>query len=164
MMNRQTELSRFRYLLIACFCLALLAACGGGDEEAVVESASSTPTAKAGGAAVPTMPSARFAQPTSVIDKSKLQDNESEDEGPDLELGERVYTKHCSECHGDDGTGVADKGGALAGTLTTGAEFDDLLRTGGQGQLGPTHLFGPTAISPSGMEALYEYTVQLVGP
>jgi mono/diheme cytochrome c family protein len=71
--------------------------------------------------------------------------------------GATIYGNRCASCHGEQGEGIADKGEALAGKLTTLAAFDDLLRTGGQGSLGPDHLFGPTAISPSGLEALYTY-------
>lgn len=166
MMNEQTILKRLALLLTTCFCIVLLAACGGNDDESASSSAAegSSPT-KSSLPAVATMPPARFAQPTSVIDKTKLQDETPQtNEGPDLALGERIYNKHCTECHGDDGQGVTDKGNSLTGTLAEEAEFDDLLRTAGQGTLGPTHQFGSNAISPSGMSALFAYTEQLVSP
>ncbi|MEZ4868707.1 MAG: c-type cytochrome [Caldilineaceae bacterium] len=79
----------------------------------------------------------------------------------DLTRGEAAYTKNkCNECHGAQGEGVADQGKAIAGTTLTFEEFDAVLRTGGG--LGNSHIFGRSAVSPSGMEALYAYVQSLV--
>jgi ethanolamine utilization protein EutP (predicted NTPase) len=51
------------------------------------------------------------------------------------------------------------KGGPVAGTTITFADFDKVLRTGAG--LGNTHIFGRSAVSPSGMEALYAYVQSL---
>jgi mono/diheme cytochrome c family protein len=39
-----------------------------------------------------------------------------------LQLGERVYERHCADCHGKAGEGVADAGPALAGNRALGLE------------------------------------------
>ena len=57
--------------------------------------------------------------------------------------------------------GLPDKGSALAGTELTEAEFKDVLRTGGHGELGNEHLYGTSAISESGIGALYVYLQSL---
>lgn len=78
----------------------------------------------------------------------------------DLKRGETAYTKNkCGDCHGAQGEGVTDKGGPVAGTTISYEEFDQVLRTGGG--LGNTHIFGRSAVSPSGMEALYAYVLSL---
>ena len=80
----------------------------------------------------------------------------------DLTRGEAAYTKNkCGDCHGAKGEGVADKGKAIAGTALSLNDFDVLLRTGGG--LGNTHIFGRSAVSPSGMEALYAYVQSFAG-
>lgn len=80
----------------------------------------------------------------------------------DLSVGERAYTKNkCGDCHGAKGEGVADKGKAVAGTTLSFEDFDKVLRTGGG--LGNTHIFGRSAVSPSGMEALYAYVQSFSG-
>jgi mono/diheme cytochrome c family protein len=76
----------------------------------------------------------------------------------DLERGARIYAnRQCGDCHGAQGEGVPGKGSALAGLTLSEGEFTDVLRTGGNGSLGPDHLYGPNAISPSGMQALYQW-------
>jgi mono/diheme cytochrome c family protein len=78
----------------------------------------------------------------------------------DLTRGANAYARNnCAECHGENGEGVAGKGAAIAGITLTEDEFADLLRTGGG--LGNTHIFGPSAISPGGMGALYAYVQSL---
>jgi mono/diheme cytochrome c family protein len=78
----------------------------------------------------------------------------------DLTRGANAYARNnCAECHGENGEGVAGKGAAIAGITLTEDEFADLLRTGGG--LGNTHIFGPSAISPGGMSALYAYVQSL---
>jgi mono/diheme cytochrome c family protein len=74
----------------------------------------------------------------------------------DLERGARSYERNqCASCHGEQGEGVAGRGGAIAGTPLSEREFENVLRTGGG--LGNTHIFGPSAISPAGMGVLYAY-------
>ncbi|RIK37745.1 MAG: hypothetical protein DCC55_23305, partial [Chloroflexi bacterium] len=78
----------------------------------------------------------------------------------DLERGARSYERNqCGSCHGERGEGVEGKGAAIAGTTLSEREFENLLRTGGG--LGNTHIFGPSAISPAGMSALYAYVQSL---
>jgi mono/diheme cytochrome c family protein len=138
----------------------MLAACGGGG---------SAPAAANEGAgsdqvAVPTMPSARF---TAVAEQGAFTDTVGVTQtqsvqvnAPDLERGARAYERNkCADCHGANGEGVADKGKAIAGTTLSAAEFEQILRTGGG--LGNTHIFGPSAVSPTGMETLYAYVQSL---
>jgi mono/diheme cytochrome c family protein len=100
-----------------------------------------------------------FAQPTTLIKESASEATPTpEAAAADLSRGERTYTsKGCADCHGAQGEGVDGKGSVLAGTTLTEDEFTDLLRTGGEGALGNDHLYGPQAISPSGMKNLYAY-------
>ena len=75
-----------------------------------------------------------------------------------LQRGATIYiNRQCHECHGEQAEGITDKGAKLAGTQLTLAEFTTVLRTGGSGEIGPEHIFGPSAISPGGMEALYAW-------
>jgi mono/diheme cytochrome c family protein len=98
-----------------------------------------------------------FKQPTTIIKEAAAEKVETpEAAAVDLSRGERSYTsKKCGDCHGAKGEGVEGKGKALAGTSLTEEEFTDILRTGGG--LGNSHLYGPQAISPSGMEVLYAF-------
>jgi len=78
----------------------------------------------------------------------------------DLTRGATVYTNRgCAECHGDQGQGVADKGSAIAGTPLIEADFTDIMRTGRD--IGPDHIYGPSAISPGGMTALHAWLQSL---
>ncbi|MFN8443413.1 MAG: cytochrome c [Caldilineaceae bacterium] len=78
----------------------------------------------------------------------------------DLSVGERAYTKNkCGDCHGAKGEGVTDKGKAIAGTALSFDDFAKVVSTGGG--LGNTHIFGRSAVSPKGMEALYAYVKSL---
>lgn len=69
--------------------------------------------------------------------------------------------KECGQCHGENAEGVPDKGAKLAGTSLTEAEFKDILRTGAKGELGNEHIFGITAISESGISAVYAFLQSL---
>lgn len=142
-----------------------LAACGGGSAPGGAGSAPARSER-----VVPTMPAAQFAMPTSQISAAagttvttteEVATPEPADEATeDLARGERVYTNRgCAECHGAEGEGVADKGAAVAGTALSEEEFTDLMRTGGD--IGPDHLYGPNAISPSGMTAMYAWLKSL---
>jgi len=142
------------------FLLALLLAACGGKEVKETPISTSQPVA--------TMPPARFtavaeqsaAKNTSVAPNAEALTTPTPD--VNVSRGERIYAnKKCGDCHGAQGEGVADKGKALAGTTLTNEEFDTVLRTGGQGELGPDHLYGQSAISPSGMTALYAFVASL---
>ncbi len=155
-------------IIIAILCIVALAliACGrnNGDSSGETDGAADTPAAAVDKPEVPTMPAAQFAQPTTIIKESDEITNTTaaetpEPEGPDVTLGERVYTNKCAECHGAQAEGVADKGEALVEFTMTEDEFTDLLRTGGE--LGPEHLFGAQAISPDGVAGLYAYVQSL---
>lgn len=171
MSSRITHFSQRRLLLLFVLALLFVAACGRNREG----SGDSTQSPSADRLAAPTMPAGQF---TAVGEQSILTDTASLTEtvqttqsaqttqtaaaaAPDLSRGEAAYTKNkCGDCHGAKGEGVADKGNAVAGTTLSLEEFDAVLRTGGG--LGNTHIFGRSAVSPSGMEALYAY-VQALG-
>lgn len=146
-------------LLLISLVLLVVAACGGGGE-AAAPAATSQPVA--------TMPAARF---TAVAEQSASQ---ASNVAPKVETlvtptadasisrGETVYTnRKCADCHGAQGEGVPDKGNPLAGTTLDFQAFEDILRTGGNGSLGPDHLYGASAISPSGMTNLYAFVTSL---
>lgn len=152
------RLFRIGLLIMAMW---LLIACGGqqsGDD-----------ASSAAGAApvVPTMPSGQFkavgeqnviTSTTALTTTAQTtQTAASAAATADLARGEAAYVKNkCGDCHGAAGEGVTDKGNALIDMTLSFEEFDKLLRTGGG--LGNTHIFGRSAVSPSGMEALYAYT------
>ena len=71
--------------------------------------------------------------------------------------GKTVYDNKCASCHGAKGEGIAGKGKGVAGWTMSASEFDDILRTGAEGKLGSEHLFGPSQLSPSGVDNLYAY-------
>ncbi len=75
--------------------------------------------------------------------------------------GKTVYDNKCASCHGAKGEGVEGKGKGIATWTMSAAEFDDLLRTGAKGKLGNEHLYGPSQISPSGVENLFAYVRSL---
>jgi mono/diheme cytochrome c family protein len=154
----------------------LLVACGGRATPSTGgASGSGGPADDAGAPVVPTMPPARFTavgeqsvmtQTASVMTTAPVTSTTVVTGGAppastaDLTRGANVYARnHCAGCHGENGEGVAGKGKAIAGTTLTEKEFTDLLRTGGG--LGNTHIFGPSAISPGGMTALYTYVQSL---
>ncbi len=150
-------------LLVSLLWIALFGvACASGSSG----SGGSAGSTSAQPRVVPTMPSAKFtavsAQQGSAITATVSSEvAATATTAVDLSRGTTVYTNRCAACHGPQGQGVADKGGALQGKIASLSEFDTLLRTGGQGRLGPTHLFGPSAISGSGLEALYAYVQTL---
>ena len=75
--------------------------------------------------------------------------------------GKTVYDNKCASCHGAKGEGVEGKGKGIATWTMSASEFDDILRTGAKGKLGNEHLYGPSQISPAGIENLFAYVVSL---
>jgi mono/diheme cytochrome c family protein len=154
-----------RILLLLCTVL-LVAACGGGS------STEETGAATGGQPVVPTMPPAKFTAvaeqhaitTTSVVSATAALTQTAQASAQDLERGATIYVnRKCGECHGAQGEGVADKGSALAGTPLALQEFETILRTGGNGELGPDHLYGQSAISPGGMRVLHAWLQSLLG-
>lgn len=152
----ERRLPIFAFLLLL---LALAAGCGPGDELAEPDSGTASDRS-----AVPTMPAARFDQPTPVTDleeaseADRQEDEEEAAEEPDIATGEFVYGNRCVECHGEGAAGT-DEASSLVGLTLSEDEFEDLIRTGGE--LGPDHLFGSTKISPDGLRAVYAYLTSL---
>lgn len=133
-----------------------LLACGRGR----------APTAEPERLAATPLPTLAFKQPTTMI-QAAAEVTGTVAPGGDMDLGrgESIYSsKDCAGCHGPAAEGVAGKGKALAGTPLSEQEFTDVLRTGGKGELGNDHLYGPQSISPSGVTALYAYVKSLPAP
>ncbi|MEZ4731843.1 MAG: cytochrome c [Caldilineaceae bacterium] len=162
---------RLPFILAILFILLFSVACGRsqgtGSTTSRGDSASGQSSSSARPAA-PTMPSGNFTavgQQSILTGTTSLTETMATTEtvsatAADLARGESAYTKNnCGDCHGSAGEGVADKGGAIAGATLSLEEFDAVLRTGGG--LGNTHIFGRSAVSPSGMEALYAYVQSL---
>lgn len=133
-------------LLLALFALA---ACGSakGTPRPTVE-------------LIPT-PQGSFGQATTVMSPAKPEGPTGSVVAPDLLLGQRVWDGKCAGCHGVQGEGVPGKGKGVEGWQFGIPEFTDLLRTGQKGKLGSEHLFGPSQISPAGVEALFSYAESL---
>ncbi|MFZ1752714.1 MAG: c-type cytochrome [Caldilineaceae bacterium] len=153
--------SRQHYFLTLVLAMAafVIVACGGAAEN-LTPAATSRPVA--------TMPPAKFtavaeqaaSENTNVAPKADTLVTPTSDVS--ISRGELVYTnRKCGDCHGAQGEGVADKGSALAGTDLNFQRFEDILRTGDNGTLGNSHLYGPSAISPSGMTNLYAFVTSL---
>ena len=164
MVQRKRNNTRFStrfvpILAVLMLLLALPAGCGRGDEENV-----SGEEAASDRNVVPTMPAARFDQPTPVKDlqeaseADKQEDEEEDEEEPDIAAGEFVYGNRCAECHGEGAAGT-EQATSLVGLTLSEDAFEDLIRTGGE--LGPDHLFGSTKISPDGLSAVYAYLTSL---
>ncbi len=81
--------------------------------------------------------------------------------GPDLAQGKTIYERRCAACHGPDGAGIEGKGKKIAGAQLDAVEFTNILRTADNGRLGQSHIFGPGAISPTGVENLRLYLQSL---
>ena len=153
-------------LAVLLFLITLAAGCGPGDEQTSSggETSGEEAPAASDSSAVPTMPAARFDQPTPVTDlkeaseADRQEDEEEAAEEPDIAMGEFVYGNRCVECHGEGATGAA-QASSLVGLTLSEDEFEDLIRTGGE--LGPDHLFGSTKISPDGLRAVYAYLTSL---
>ena len=124
----------------------ILAACGGakgGAPKATVEG-------------IPT-PQGVFGQATSVTTQLPPAATAEAAGSGDPVAGKTPYDNKCASCHGAKGEGVEGKGKGVAGWTMSNSEFDDILRTGAKGKLGNEHLFGPSQLSPSGVENLYAY-------
>ena len=183
MFKHATLTPKFAIILMLIVCTVVFAACGGnsnstgsgsGDNAAAASSDNSAP-------AVPTMPipkenfkahaenqitqtiSVSSTQPASQTQAATTTTTTTSASADDLARGSRSYAKNkCADCHGDKGEVVAGKTTkAIGGTTLAEDQFDQFLRTGGG--LGDTHIFGPSAISPGGMQALYEYVKSLPG-
>ncbi len=144
---------RRRWMLVLVLLLMGLALLACGARERATEQADERAAQLAG---VTPLPTHVFEQPTTIITVAATPTEEV-----DLERGKRLYEdRGCAGCHGAQGEGVEGKAKGLAGTPLTEEEFTDILRTGGNGELGNEHLYGlygPQAISISGMKALYAY-------
>ena len=166
-LNNRRFASRWVPVLTVLLLLTILAAgCGPGDEEAGSggDTTGEEASAEEESSAVPTMPAARFDQPTPVTDlqeaseADRQEDEEEAAEEPDVATGEFVYGNRCAECHGEGAAGT-DQASSLVGLTLSEDDFEHLIRTGGE--LGPDHLFGSTKVSPDGLNALYAYLKSL---
>jgi len=161
-MRRTVLLQILILLVVLSLSLVACRAKGGGATESVT---TSTPgvTAETTRITDATAPATHvWKQPTTII---KTQDTPaaatatpaSADEET-IARGKGIYERReCGQCHGDNAEGVPDKGAKLAGTSLTEVEFKDILRTGGKGELGNEHIYGITAISESGISAVYAF-------
>jgi len=153
-------------LVLAMLLAALLAAACGGSAQPSGTGDAETPAPQGRGArVVPTMPPLQMAQPTTMINPTRvaeLRATPSPEREADLELGAQVYARLCSECHGPEGEGVTDKGKTLTGLAMEEADLVTLLRTGGEA--GRDHLFGYDRISSEGITALHAWLRTLPAP
>ncbi len=144
-----------------------LAACKGRAEETV--SPTTTPTTEAEPTRITDvglLATHVWAQPTTVIQIKTTPEvatpTPATADAETIERGRNLFEKkNCVSCHGANAEGMSGKGAKLAGTKLTEAEFEDILRTGGKGRLGNEHIFGPSAISPSGIQAVYAFLKSL---
>lgn len=156
---------KMTFIISVILLATIVAACGGNGASSSSGSSSASDTNAA--PVVATMPPARFTavaqqSVTNTVDISSTasQTQTTAANAPDLARGALAYEKNkCADCHGAQGEGVADKGNAIAGTALTLSEFENKLRTGGG--LGNSHIFGPSAVSRTGMEILYLYVQSL---
>lgn len=170
--------------LLCTVCVLFLAACGGGGDSASGEDsgaavvptmpsarftavAQQNPT-RAAPAAPPVADNeeggeAESETTTTITATDAVTDAVAPSPGLDealLERGAGIYERNnCASCHGAAGEGVAGQAGAIAGTTLSESDFADILRTGGG--LGNSHIFGTSAVSRSGMGALYAYVQSL---
>lgn len=162
-MSAKTNHSHRFWIIVALSLVTLVGAACGGRSSGGNTAAEAAPTVAP--LPVPTKNFEAVGQLTVLTNTTTVTQSGATTQtaatGADLSRGEAAYTKNkCGDCHGAKGEGVADKGNAIAGTTLSLEEFDKVLRTGGG--LGNTHIFGRSAVSPSGMEALYAY-VQAFG-
>jgi mono/diheme cytochrome c family protein len=105
-----------------------------------------------------------WKQPTSIIkiENTPTPSGSSSEDQKMIDRGKALYEKQeCGNCHGQNAEGMDGKGSKLAGTSLTEDEFRDVLRTGGKGELGNEHLYGTSAISESGITAIYTFLQSL---
>lgn len=138
------------FLGLILLLLVMLAGCGGAGGNTPKPTVEGIPT-----------PQGAFAQATTVITPQAAPTAASESGGGDPVAGKTVYDNKCASCHGAKGEGVEGKGKGAASWTMPAADFDDILRTGAKGKLGNEHLYGPSQISPSGMENLFAFVRSL---
>jgi len=175
-MEQSGRTTQFAFILSLSLFLLLFAACGSDRASSDNASAShATPAAADNNApAVATMPvpqgNFKAAAENQITTTTKVsttsaasQTQTTNASADDLARGNRSYIKNkCSDCHGERGEVMAGKTTkAIGGTTLTVEQFDQFLRTGGG--LGDSHIFGPGAISPGGMQVLYAYVKSLPG-
>jgi mono/diheme cytochrome c family protein len=159
---------RFQILFLLALLIGLgFAACKGAIEGAPAPGATSTSGERAEPTRITdaTAPATHvWAQPTTLI---TIQPTPAEATATPASADEKLIqrgkglfeTKGCGGCHGDNAEGLPDQGPRLAGTTLAEAELEDVLRTGGK--VGNEHLFGISAISRSGINAIYTYLQSL---
>lgn len=138
---------QFGLILLLLF---VLAGCGGAGGNAPKPTVEGIPT-----------PQGVFGQATSVMTQLPAAATAIPAGSGDPVAGKTVYDNKCASCHGAKGEGVEGKGKGIATWTMSAADFDDLLRTGAKGKLGNEHLYGPSQVSPSGVENLYAYVHSL---
>ena len=168
---RKTVAFQVLFLLVV-LCLLGFAACGQAGEPVRTE-AGETPAAEQEEKAEPTritdvtvLSTHVWKQPTTIIKVEatppSVTPTSASADAQTIERGKGLYEKKgCLECHGALGEGMDGKGARLAGTFLSEEEFEDILRTGGRGRLGNEHLFGTSAITSSGIKAIYAYLQSL---
>ena len=160
--TRTRPKSRHSVILFVTVALLVVSACGGGGTDGPEGASVETPQGN-GGRVVPTMPSAQFAQPTTMIDATKVAETAATPEpeqAVDLEFGGQIYGRQCADCHGETLEGAAGKAEPIAVYELDKGALTDLLRTGGG--YGPEHLFGLDKVSPEGITALQAYMQTLL--
>lgn len=158
---------RTTFVTIAVLLAVLLtvSACGRGGGGAPAEEPSGAVEAEATATRspreVPTMPAAQFAQPTTMIDPTKVAERGStpEVEVVDPAFGAQVYVRLCADCHGEALEGIPGEAEPIEVYALNREELTDLLRTGGG--YGPTHLFGLDKVSPEGIASLQAHLESL---
>jgi mono/diheme cytochrome c family protein len=157
-----------------CFLLLILglsfAACqgrSGGAADVVEPATTERATEESTRITDATVPATHvWKQPTTIIKTdttpTAATSTPASDDDKMIARGQGIYEKReCGQCHGDNAEGVPDKGAKLAGTSLTEAEFKDVLRTGAKGELGNEHIYGTSAISESGITAVYAFLQSL---
>ena len=151
---------RAGYLLMMGVML-FAAACGGGGNEGAPASGSDDSalesTAAQSGRAVPTMPAAQFAAPTTMIDATKVAESAATPavKEVDVVFGGQVYTRLCADCHGEALEGMSGKAEPIDAYELDTEALTNLLRTGGG--FGNAHIFGLDKVSPEGIASLQAY-------